>query len=214
VGASLGTVSRRRIRIAAVLAAGVLVLAALAAGFVGFARGDSDREALRGSSPPVGVDLPAFSLRSYTGAVVRSGNLDGKVVVVTFLETKCQEACPLIAGHIAEAAERLSGDTRRRTRFLAISTHPGDDTPSSVRRFLVNHRAVGKLDYLIGSERELRPVWNEFAILSALDSGDANSHSASVRVFDSSGTWVSSLRNGVDLNAENLAHDVAAALHS
>jgi cytochrome oxidase Cu insertion factor (SCO1/SenC/PrrC family) len=205
-------VRRPTVRIAAVLAAAFLALAGLGvASFVGLARGDADGGRFRGSAPPVGVELPAFALRNYTGAVVRRNDLEGKVVVVTFLETKCREACPLIAGYVGEAAERLSTEARQRTRFLAISTHPGDDTPASVRRFLTDHRALGKLDYLIGSERELRPVWNEFAVVSALDSGDADTHSASVRVFDPTGTWVSSLRTGVDLTADNLAHDVQAA---
>lgn len=68
------------------------------------------------------------------------------------------------------------------------------------------------MHYLIGTEADLRPVWRAFYVLSALDSGDANTHSASVRVFDRNGRWISTLHPRVDLTAKNLAHDARAAL--
>jgi protein SCO1/2 len=144
--------------------------------------------------------------------MVRRSDLSGKAVVVTFLETKCEEACPIIAGEISRAVDRLSTQAVKRTAFVAISMHPRDDQPPSVRHFLAAHQALGKLDYLVGSEHELRPVWADFAVLSALDSGDANTHSASVRVYDTAGEWVSTLHAGVDLTPESLAHDVTTAL--
>jgi cytochrome oxidase Cu insertion factor (SCO1/SenC/PrrC family) len=97
-------------------------------------------------------------------------------------------------------------------RVIAISTHPGDDTSANVRRFLTQRRAIGRLDYLIGSEAELRPVWRRYYIVSALDSGDADTHSASVHLYDRKGVWVSSLHPGIDLTPENFVHDVRRAL--
>ena len=49
-------------------------------------------------------------------------------------------------------------------------------------------------------------------VLSALDSGDANTHSASVRVFDREGRWISTLHPSVDLTVQNLANDARVAL--
>lgn len=168
----------------------------------------------RGSEPPDGILFPKFKLRGYTGSVTDSRNLGGKVVVVTFLESKCKEACPIIAVQIGRAIALLSPQERRSVVALAISTQPHDDTPASVRLFLRRQRVEGKFRYLVGSENELRPVWNDFHVLSALDSGDANTHSASVRVFDPKREWVSSLHVGVDLTPTNLVHDIRLALDS
>jgi protein SCO1/2 len=203
----------RSSRARAVLVTGVLVaVAVVAAAVATLTRADGRSEKYRGSRPPSGIDLPNFALRSYTGRMVRRSELSGKAVVVTFLETECEEACPIIAGEIARAAGRLPTPAVKRTAFIAISTHPRDDRPASVRHFLATHHALGKLDYLVGSEQELRPVWADFAVLSALDSGSANTHSASVRVYDTAGEWVSTLHAGVDLTPESLAHDVITAL--
>jgi len=166
----------------------------------------------RGSEPPEGNFLPSFTLRNYTGEVVSSRSLRDKVVLMTFLESKCKEACPVIAAEIAQTLALLTPAERRQVAALALSTHPADDSSSNVRAFVERHRLVGRLEYLIGSERELRPVWKAFHVLSALDSGDADTHSAPVRVFDPDGEWVATLHAGVDLTPGNLAHDLREAL--
>ncbi len=178
-------------------------------------RGEDNPEGrYRGSPPPSGIELAHFNLRDYTGARVSRDDLAGKVVLLTFLESKCEEACPIIASQLARAIERLAPKERRQVEAIAISTHPTDDTPPSVRAFLRAQRAEGKLRYLVGDERELRPVWERFGILSALDSGDADTHSASVHVYDRRGTWVASLHPGIDLTRANVVHDVKVALAS
>lgn len=166
----------------------------------------------RGSEPPGGIRLEPFALMSYRGGRVSSPSLAGEVVALTFLESKCQEACPIIAVQLARGVDRLTPAERAAVRVIAISTHPGDDTPANVRRFLTRRRAIGRLEYLIGSEAELRPVWRSYHVLSALDSGDADTHSASVHIYDRTGVWVSSLHPGIDLTPENFVHDVRRAL--
>jgi cytochrome oxidase Cu insertion factor (SCO1/SenC/PrrC family) len=149
-----------------------------------------------------------------TGDVVRSSDLDGSVVVVTFLDTDCTDACPIIAGQIGRALERLPISSRERTQALIITVNPLVDTRASVRRFLREHRILGQVSYLSGSVGTLRPVWKDFGVVSAYETGDADTHSADVRVFDPAGVWVSTQHVGVDLTSANLVHDVATALDS
>ena len=176
------------------------------------ARGSGSRDAYRGSIIRGDHRLPAFTLEEWNGARVDSRRLRGKVVLVTFLETKCTQACPLIADHIDLGLARLRASERRDVYAIAISTHPGDDTRESVRRFLRKHGVLGELHYLRGPESRLRPVWRAFHVASALDSGDASAHSAPVRIFDRSGRWVTTLHPHADLTPANLAHDIRLAL--
>lgn len=168
----------------------------------------------RGGEPPSGIRLADFELRDDTGELVRSRDLRGKVVVVTFLDSQCTESCPLIAVQIARAVDRLTAEERRLVEAVAISTDPAEDTPQSIRAFLRRNRAHGRLRYVGGGRpaRELRPVWKRFQILSSLDSGEDTLHSAPVRIYDGHGVWVSSLHAGVDLTPENLVHDIRIAL--
>jgi len=174
----------------------------------------NDGRPYRGSKPPPGIRLKPFTLASYRGGSVSAASLRGKVVALTFLESNCREACPIIAVQIARGVDRLTPAERAQLRPIGISTHPIDDKPTNVRSFLAKQRAIGLLDYLVGSEAELRPVWRRYHILSALDSGNADTHSASVHIYDRSGEWVSSLHPGIDLTQENFVHDVRLALGS
>lgn len=164
-----------------------------------------------GSRPPRGLHAPAFSLRSYRGGLVRMRDLRGKVVLVTFLDTKCTEKCPTIASQIGAALPLLPSKARRQVVALAITVDPRVDSPASVRRFLRSRHALG-MDFLLGSIRKLRPIWHAFYIVAAAETGSANSHSADARIFDRRGIWVSTLRPGVDLTPRNLVHDLLTAL--
>ena len=170
----------------------------------------------RGSEPPGGIAMSDFSLRNHDGRVVRSTDLAGRVTVLTFLDSQCTESCPVIAWTVARTLDALTQDERRDVRAMAISTDPAEDTESSVRSFLARNRAVGRLLYLGGGqpEGELREVWNEFKVLSSLESGQDTLHSAPVRIYDRSGTWVATLHAGADLTEANLAHDIRVALRS
>ena len=87
-----------------------------------------------------------------------------------------------------------------------------DDTRANVRTFLRAHHVLGRLHYLVGTMRTLRPIWTAFAVLPAVDTGSADIHSADVRVFDRRGIWRSTFHRGVDLTPANIAHDVRVAL--
>jgi protein SCO1/2 len=167
----------------------------------------------RGSEPPKGIFAPNLSLRSYRGQVVRTRSLRGKVVLVTFLDTDCQTKCPLIASAVADGLRRLSSSDRRQVVPLALTVNPASDTPASVRRFLRERHALG-LDFLLGTTRQLRPIWRAFHVLAAAETGNADVHSADVRLFDRKGEWVSTMHLPPDLTPENLAHDIRVALRA
>ena len=176
-----------------------------------FVLGRDDEPDFRGSEPPEGLTLPQFSLRADDGRVVRRSELQGKALAVTFLDTACTEACPIIAAQMGQAVRAL-GSERDDVEALAISVDPLRDTSPKIDAFLGRYRAKGALRYLDGTVPELRPVWKAFAVAAAHDTGNPNMHSAPVRVYDGEGRWRSTLHPGVDLSAASLAHDLRVAL--
>ena len=192
----------------------IIVLAALAAALaipagLLLTRG-SEKPDFRGSQPAAPLTLPVFSLEDDEGREVRSAELRGKALAVTFLDVQCTEACPIIAAQIGQAMRAL-GDDRGQVEALAISVDPVRDTAAGIDAFLRRYRAKGDLRYLDGTVSELRPVWTGLSVLSAHDTGESNMHSAPVRVYDAEGRWRSTLNAGVDLTPANLAHDLRLA---
>ena len=197
--------------VAAAATAALAIVLGVALGHGGDARSAKDGD-YRGSRPPPGLHLPAFALRDYRGALVASKELRGKAIAITFLDSQCTDACPVIARQLAAARKLLSPGERARIAAYAITVDPSEDTPAAVRRFLRRQRGERALGYLLGSTRALRPVWNAFQILPSLDTGEDDVHSAPVRIYDRDGVWVSTLHPGADLTPRNLAHDLHTAL--
>ena len=165
----------------------------------------------RGSEPPGQLAASDFRLRSYRGRIVSLRAQRGKVVLLSFVDTKCTEKCPIVTSVIAQAYRLLRPDERRQVVPLLISVEPHADTPAHVRRFLARRHALA-LDYLMGTVRRLRPVWKAYGIVAAVDTGNADIHSSDVRVIDRRGIWVATQHAGVDLTPSNLAHDALEAL--
>lgn len=191
---------------------GVLLLVGAVTAAVFLLGSERGRDAYRGSTPPAKFSLPEFSIPDSSGAIVSSRELEGKVVLVTFLDSQCTEACPIVASQIARALDGMEASERAALAPLAISTDPVEDTSASVRAFLRKNRAEGRLRYLVAPVEELRPVWEAFQILASYDTGVDTLHSAPVRIYDREGIWVATLHAGADLSTENLAHDIRVAL--
>lgn len=200
--------------IASVIAIALAVVAAVAASLGGGSSPAGQASLYRGSEPPGGIAMPDFSLRDHDGQPVRSSDLRGRVTILTFLDSQCTESCPLIAWTVARSIDSLGPAERSEVRAVAITTDPAEDSRTAVRRFLARNRAVGRLAYVGGGEpeHELRRVWKSFYVLSSLESGRDALHSAPVRIYDRSGTWVATLHAGADLTERNLLHDIRVAL--
>lgn len=193
--------------VAVLVASAVVIVGVVLAGGSGSDGGGE----YRGSRPPEGIELPAFSLVDDDGKTVSSEELRGKAVVVTFLDAQCTDACPIVAGELARAIDELPADEREQVVVLGLSTDPAEDTPAVVDAFLARHRATGRLHYLTAPQAEMEPVWDAFHILPTARTGDDSLHSIPVQIYDRSGEWRSTLTVGADLTRRNLIHDVRIA---
>ena len=149
-----------------------------------------------------------FALHDQNGDLIQLSKLRGTVVVLTPLYTHCQDLCPLTAQQIRGALDDLTGDQRNGVRALALSVDPANDTADSARRFLVERRVSGYLDFLLGAQSELRPIWRDYGFAPQTKDQTHNSY---VVLIDKRGRQ----RVGfpIDhLTPEDLAHDIRVLL--
>jgi protein SCO1/2 len=130
------------------------------------ARGRGDDEDIdsgagfQGAIMPKGVRAPDFDLRDQDGDPVSMRALRGKPVAVTFLYTHCRDSCPAQAQTLRGALDLLGHDVPA----LAVAVDPPRDTPQSARAFLSKQRALGRIDFVLGSRAQLAKLWKGFAI--------------------------------------------------
>jgi len=105
---------------------------------------------------------PHFRLRDESGTWRTPASARGEVLVVTFIYTRCRDLCPRQAAEIKEAVVGAGGGVQ----VYAITVDPEHDTPERAQAWLKRMGvAGGPVHILLGSRRELEPVWSRFGIV-------------------------------------------------
>ena len=153
-----------------VLVAGVVALVAIG----GTPGGKARSEALADNFDAAAVLTPAkpappLQLHNYLGQPVNIDSYRGKAVLVTFLYTSCPDICPLITSNLRVALNLMGKAKAAKVQIIAVSVDPRGDTPKAVAAFLARHGMTGRMQYLIGSAKELARVWKAWGVGSERD---------------------------------------------
>lgn len=140
----------------------------------------------------IGQEVPDFAMTTQAGNRLRLSDLRGKVVVLTFVYTRCPvpEACPLMDKNFSALSNPLGRVSRRAegVRLLSVSFDPEHDTPE----VLADHaRRVGAepplWTYAVASHEELREVAEPLGLTYAPLTGEIR-HSLNTAVIAPDGT--------------------------
>jgi len=160
--------------------------------------------AFDGAAFPAGVHAHDFMLADQHGRSVSLSAYRGQVVALAFLSTDCR-TCVLVAQQVRGALDELGLAPSVRTIF--VSTNPDADTPASVSRFLSQTSLTGRVEYLTGTPKQLRPVWHAYGIPPASAGKSASEAAAMVLLIDRAG--VERVGFGLEqITPEGLAHDI------
>ncbi len=146
----------------------VVIVAIFALALAGL-KPSSERFAGTVLEPP----LPAadFSLRDAGGSAFHMADARDRVVVLTFLYTRCNDVCPFIGAKLRAAADLLAADRSARVEFVVVSTDPEGDTPQQVAAYSKELGMEGRWRYLVGTKADLEPVWKAYYIGTPIVSG-------------------------------------------
>ncbi len=201
----------------ALMVAGTLSLVAIVVALVGM-RHASQAESLASAGPAGRVELPVeatrfegalkpddlpapdFRLRTQDGEWLSMRDLRGRPVIVTFLYSRCDATCPPQAQVIKGALDQLS----RPVPVVAVSVDPESDTPGAARHFLAEQGMVDRMDFVLGSQDQLEPVWKGYAIQPQIG-GDE--HQAVIALIDAKGRQRIGFPLG-EATPSRIAHDV------
>ena len=112
---------------------------------------------------------PALALRNYLGQPVDIAQYRGKPVLVTFIYTHCPDVCPLITSNLRVAQNLMGADGPSKAQVIAVSVDARGDDRKTVTAFLKAHEMTGRMQYLVGSTRELARVWRAWGVGSERD---------------------------------------------
>jgi protein SCO1/2 len=94
----------------------------------------------------VGEVVPDFSLIDQDGHPIRLSDYRGKVVVFTFIYTRCPlpNFCPLMSRNFADLQERFSKEFANKYQLLSITMDPAFDRPEVLKDYASRYGASDK----------------------------------------------------------------------
>jgi protein SCO1 len=126
---------------------------------------------------------PPLALLDENGATVSLASLRGHVVLLTFLDSRCNRQCPVEARTLADVQRRVAGAS---AVLAVVSVDPWADTPVSARAFAARSGWRGKWHWLLGSKAALAPVWHSYNIAVKRTPGDIL-HASALYLIDRRG---------------------------
>jgi cytochrome oxidase Cu insertion factor (SCO1/SenC/PrrC family) len=122
--------------------------------------------ALGGAGASLDSVAPSFTLTDQNGRQISLASLRGKVILLTFLSSRCASTdCHLIAQEFRQAGTLL-GDGSRHVELVAVNLNPLNTGVAYTQAFDRREGLAGVPNwlYLTGSLAQLRPVWHSYGI--------------------------------------------------
>jgi cytochrome oxidase Cu insertion factor (SCO1/SenC/PrrC family) len=155
----------------------------------GFAAGTTSTVKLQGE---IVIDkplpAPGFTLKDQHGQTISLSQFKGRPVLLIFLDSFCpHQDCPLELDQLGQAARDM-GDQASQVAWVGLSVNVAD-TPASTIADLKTHNVQQDLHWLIGTQEELKPVWDAYGEYVAPDPNNPGGvvHSDQTFILDKSG---------------------------
>ncbi|HSF06244.1 MAG TPA: SCO family protein [Methylomirabilota bacterium] len=151
---------------------------------------------------------PGFSLTTQDGGRLSLKELQGRVVVVTFIYASCADTCPLLTAKLAALAPRLAAGGGPPVHFVAITVDPERDTPDILKHYGARYGVDGKSwTFLTGSPAEIREVARRYGVyVKKTERGDVD-HTFLTSLIDPGGVLRVQYM-GVRFDPEELLRDL------
>jgi len=122
--------------------------------------------------PPPLAHLPNFELVDQEARTVRGEDLQGQVVVLDFIFTRCPDVCPIMSSRMARLAKRLK---RMRLKghpitLVSVSVDPDYDTPSVLSLYADRFEAdSNRWRFLTGPQEEIDSLLGALMLAAVVD---------------------------------------------
>jgi protein SCO1 len=169
--------------------------------------------------PTLGEDVPDFSFTNQDGKRISLHQYRGKVVLVTFIYTRCPfpDFCPRMSSNFAEIDKQLNANPAlANVRLLSISFDPEHDPPKVLRDygFSVAHTrdsaVFRRWEFAVPRSADLPKIADFFA-LSITPGNGVIIHNLSTAVISPDGK-IANWYHGGDWQVSDLMKDAADAL--
>ena len=106
---------------------------------------------------------PGFRLTDQDNRKVALGDFQGKVVLLSFIFTHCEAACPLATAKLASVHHEVKG---KDVQIVSVTIDPVHDTPAVLKDYGKQYKGVDfrSWSFLTGTEDEVNDVLTNYKV--------------------------------------------------
>ena len=132
---------------------------------------------------------PDFQLTDQNESPVSLSDFRGKVVVVTFMDSKCKDTCPLTGAHFRKAYQQLNQNEAKQVVFLGVNVNLKANAVANVLE--TTHAwhmdEIPSWHFLTGSREDLEPVWKDYNVAAIPNPDGSITHTPGTFLIDPMG---------------------------
>jgi protein SCO1/2 len=170
--------------------------------------------------PAAGDAVPDVSLRNQSDKMIHLGQFQGKVLLITFVYTRCPLAdyCPRMSHNFAQIDKDLAADPKlyAKTHLLSVSFDPAYDTPAVLRSYggaytgEYTKEKFAHWDFAAPQEKDLKTMEEWFDLGVTPGPGNTLAHSLATVVVGEDGKVIAFYPNN-DWNVADVEAQVRRA---
>lgn len=168
----------------------------------------------QGSSATAFAPFPAvdFKLTDQDGQPFTLSSLQGKVVVLDFIFTRCPGPCPLLSLKFAQVQKQLGERLGKEVVLVSITIDPRHDTPETLKAYAQRYQANPRgWKFLTGTTKDIMLTASAFGADYEANEEGIVDHRLVTCIIDRQGTVVSEF-TGTDYSVEELFAEITKRL--
>lgn len=177
-------------------------------------------KAVREALPPhrllIGEEVPKIPMVNQDGRLVDFAQYRGKALLITFIDSKCTDDCPILTHRFERINALLSANKKAygESHLISISLDPASDTPLVLRKYglpYLGGRAIGfsHWEFTEVSPANLKRLASAFGVFFRENRGDID-HSLQTALIGADGKLIQ-IWGGDQWNPEILVRAVETA---
>lgn len=118
-----------------------------------------------------GSDTYMFTLEDAQGPLWNLSDQEGKVVILVFMFTRCDNTCPVTSQNVKMVQDTLTEDELEKISIVSVTVDWRHDSPSELRNWTEDRGY--DWPHLTGSKQSLDPVYENYGVFPVEEGDDS-----------------------------------------
>jgi len=135
-------------------------------------------------------EAPSLKLVDQDGRTVTNESLKGKVVLINFIYTSCDESCPIMVHKFMDISEEMKDELGKNLVLVSITMDPERDSAEVLKAYAEKVKAdTSYWSFLTGDKDVVAKTLKDFNFFYQKNEDGSFGHGNSIILLDKKGVW-------------------------